>query len=41
MLRELSVMEQRYQPVLAVIRDGVAIVEVADRFDDLALAVFL
>jgi hypothetical protein len=26
---------------LAVIRDGVAIVEVADRFDDLALAVFL
>src|SRR2546423_7947960 len=33
MLVELSVMEQRYQAVLAVIRDGVPIVEVADRFD--------
>jgi helix-turn-helix protein len=29
---ELSVVEQRYQAVLAVIRDGVAIVEVARRF---------
>ena len=29
MLRELSVVEQRYQAVLAVIRDGVSIVEVA------------
>jgi transposase InsO family protein len=33
MLLELSVVEQRYQAVLAVIRDGVPIVEVADRFD--------
>src|SRR5207249_881645 len=33
MLRELSVVEQRYQAVLAVIRDGVSIVEVAHRFD--------
>jgi transposase InsO family protein len=33
MLVELSVMEQRYQAVLAVIRDGVPIVEVARRFD--------
>ena len=32
MLVELSVVEQRYQAVLAVIRDGVAIVEVAHRF---------
>jgi hypothetical protein len=30
---ELSVVEQRYQAVLAVIRDGVPIVEVARRFD--------
>jgi len=33
MLLELSVVEQRYQAVLAVIRDGVPIVQVADRFD--------
>jgi transposase InsO family protein len=33
MLVELSVVEQRYQAVLAVIRDGVAVVEVARRFD--------
>ena len=33
MLVELSVMEQRYQAVLAVIRDGVSVVEVAHRFD--------
>jgi transposase InsO family protein len=33
MLRELSVVEQRYQAVLAVIRDGVPIVQVARRFD--------
>jgi len=33
MLVELSVVEQRYQAVLAVIRDGVSIVEVAHRFD--------
>src|SRR2546425_11824000 len=33
MLRELSVVEQRYQAALAVIRDGVSIVEVAHRFD--------
>jgi transposase InsO family protein len=33
MLLELSVVEQRYQAVLAVIRDGVPIVEVAHRFD--------
>jgi transposase-like protein len=32
MLVELSVVEQRYQAVLAVIRDGVAVVEVARRF---------
>jgi transposase InsO family protein len=32
MLVELSVVEQRYQAVLAVIRDGVPIVEVAGRF---------
>ena len=32
MLVELSVMEQRYQAVLAVIRDGVPIVEVVRRF---------
>jgi transposase len=31
MLVELSVVEQRYQAVLAVIRDGVPIVEVASR----------
>ena len=30
---ELSVVEQRYQAVLAVIRDGVPIVQVAHRFD--------
>jgi transposase len=33
MLLELSVVEQRYQAVLAVIRYGVPIVEVAHRFD--------
>ena len=33
MLVELSVVEQRYQAVLAVIRDGVTVVEVARRFD--------
>ncbi len=33
MLVELSVVEQRYQAVLAVIRDGVPIVQVARRFD--------
>jgi transposase-like protein len=33
MLVELSVVEQRYQAVLAVIRDGVQMVEVARRFD--------
>lgn len=33
MLVELSVVEQRYQAVLAVIRDGVSIVQVAHRFD--------
>ena len=33
MLKEISVMEQRYQAVLAVIRDGVPIVGVARRFD--------
>jgi transposase InsO family protein len=33
MLLELSVVEQRYQAVLAVIRDGVPIVQVAHRFD--------
>jgi transposase-like protein len=32
MLVELSVVEQRYQAVLAMIRDGVPIVEVARRF---------
>jgi transposase InsO family protein len=32
MLVELSVVEQRYQAVLAVIRDGVPVVEVAGRF---------
>lgn len=32
MLMELSVMEQKYQAVLAVIRDGVPVVEVARRF---------
>ncbi len=32
MLVELSVVEQRYQAVLAVIRDGVPIVQVASRF---------
>ncbi len=31
MLVELSVMEQRYQAVLAVIQDGWKVVEVADR----------
>jgi transposase-like protein len=36
MLVELSVVEQRYQAVLAVIRDGVPIVEVARRFDERA-----
>ena len=33
MLVELSVVEQCYQAVLAVIRDGVPIVQVAGRFD--------
>jgi transposase len=33
MLVELSIVEQRHQAVLAVIRDGVPIVEVAHRFD--------
>src|SRR5437867_12697246 len=33
MLVELSVVEPRYQAVLAVIRDGVAVVEVARRVD--------
>jgi transposase-like protein len=33
MLVELSVVEQRYQAVLAVIRDGVPIVQVAPRLD--------
>jgi len=33
MLMELSVVEQRYQAMLAVIRDGVSILEVAHRFD--------
>jgi transposase InsO family protein len=32
MFMELSVMEQKYQAVLAVIRDGVSIIEVANRF---------
>jgi transposase-like protein len=32
MLVELSVVEQRYQAVLAVIRDEIAIVQVAHRF---------
>ena len=32
MLVELSVVEQRYQAVFAVIRDGVPVTEVADRF---------
>jgi hypothetical protein len=32
MFVELSVVEQRYQAVLAVIRDGVPVVEVASRF---------
>ena len=31
MLVELSVMEQRYQAVLAVIQDGWRVVEVAER----------
>lgn len=33
MLEDLSVVEQRYQAVLALIRDGVATVEVARWFD--------
>jgi transposase-like protein len=33
MLVELSIVEQRYQAVLAVIRDGVPIVQVAHRYD--------
>ena len=33
MLVELSVMEQRYQAVSAVIHDGVSVVEVARRFE--------
>jgi len=33
MLVELSVVEQRYQALLALIRDGVPIVQVAHRFD--------
>ena len=32
MLRELSKMEQRYDAVLAVIRDGMAVTEVAEKF---------
>lgn len=32
MFMEISVMEQKYQAVLAVIRDGVSIIEVANRF---------
>lgn len=32
MLVELSVVEQRYQAVLAVIGDGVPVVQVASRF---------
>ena len=32
MFMEISVLEQKYQTVLAVIRDGVSIVEVANRF---------
>jgi transposase len=32
MLVELSVVEQRYQAVLAVIRDGIPVTEVASRF---------
>ena len=32
MLLELSVVEQRYQAVLAVIRDGVSVVDFAQRF---------
>jgi hypothetical protein len=39
MLVELSVVEQRYQAVLAVIRDGVPIVEVARRLEVSRLAV--
>lgn len=33
MLRELSKMEQRYQAVMAVQVEGLAVTEVADRFD--------
>ena len=40
MLVELSVVEQRYQAVLAVIRDGVPIVQVAHRFDVSRQAVY-
>jgi transposase InsO family protein len=32
MFMEISVMEQKYQAVLAVIRDGISIIEVANRF---------
>jgi hypothetical protein len=32
-LRELSVVEQRYQAVLAVIRDGHTVVEMASRWE--------
>ena len=32
MLRELSKMEQRYDAVLAVIRDGMAVTEVAEKY---------
>jgi hypothetical protein len=32
-LRELSVVEQRYQAVLAVIRDGHSVAEVASRWE--------
>jgi hypothetical protein len=39
MLVELSVVEQRYQAVLAVIRDGVPVGEVASRFGVLRQAV--
>ena len=36
MLVELSVMEQRYQAVLAVVQDGWKVIEVADRLGCLA-----
>lgn len=40
MLKEISVLEQRYQAVLADIQDGVPIVEVARRFDVWRQAVY-